>query len=157
MNKKLITILTTATILTTGLSASTLANDTTNVQVTKIESNDVSVVDDYVYTNKWYPMAIVKFPTKTDYKVNEDIDLTGLKVRFAKYSVDEKGTISAVYKDEEMGGYLVKNGWQAYSSSLKATKGLKSISIKLSFVENSQDVDLTKETKIPIAHLKNIN
>lgn len=86
---------------------------------------------------QWYPETIIKNPTKRQYKNNEDIDLTGMKIRFTKY-VKENDEYKIINEDVDYSTFEDEtHGWEFKLKTPKAiynrdTNG--KMQIKFSFV-----------------------
>lgn len=86
---------------------------------------------------QWYPETIIKYPTKRQYKNNEDIDLSGMQVRFSKY-VKENDEYKMI--NEEVDFETFKNEIHGWEFRLKTPKAIYNkdtngkMQIKFSFV-----------------------
>ncbi len=91
---------------------------------------------------QWYPETIIKYPTKRQYKNNEYIDLTGMKIRFTKYAKenDEYKVIN-----EEVDYEIFKNETHGWEFKLKTPKAIYNketsgkMQIKFSFVLKNKE------------------
>lgn len=91
---------------------------------------------------QWYPETIIKYPTKRQYKNNEYIDLTGMKIRFTKY-VKENDEYKVI--NEEVDYEIFKNETHGWEFKLKTPKAIYNketsgkMQIKFSFVLKNKE------------------
>ncbi|QWQ38624.1 hypothetical protein KMP11_06670 [Gemella sp. zg-570] len=117
-----------------------------------LENEVIKLKDDIKRTNvdmpkdikigQWYPETIIKFPTKRQYKHNDDIDLSGMVIRFTKY-IKENNEYKMVHEDIAYATF--KNETHGWEFNLKTPKAIYNkdtngkMQIKFSFVLKNQD------------------
>lgn len=90
----------------------------------------------------WYPETIMKFPTKRQYKDNENIDLSGMKIRFTKY-IKENDEYKMIEEDVDYD--VFKNEVYGWKFNLKTPKAIYNkdtngkMQIKFSFVLKNKE------------------